>query len=56
MTKEYRIEDLKVGEIVFVYNDITRGFSSMGGYYRSILVDRITPKRTKLFFSQRYGI
>lgn len=48
MTKEYRIEDLKVGEIVFVYAEITRGFSSIGGYYRSILVDRITPKKTKL--------
>lgn len=45
---ELRIEDLAVGDVVYVRRAIRHGFNCIGHCYKKITVKRITPKKTKL--------
>lgn len=48
MTKKYKIDDLNVGDIVYVPASRMRGFSYLGTLYYQRTVARITPKKTKM--------
>ncbi len=51
MTEVYRIEDLNVGDEIWISTEINRGFRRLGTTYKKRKVERITPKKTKLIDS-----
>ena len=51
MTEVYRIEDLNVGDEIWISTEINRGFRRLGTMYKKRKVERITPKKTKLIDS-----
>lgn len=46
--KEIKASDLNVGDIVYNQISLHHGFSYIGSYYRKEVIERITPKRTKI--------
>lgn len=47
--KEINLQDLKVGDVIYNPVSIRVGWTTIGTYYREEVVNRITPKRKKIF-------
>lgn len=56
MTEVYRIEDLNVGDEIWISTEINRGFRRLGTTYRKRKVERITPKNIGVLLNNTVSV